>query len=141
LNLIFTPTGDDAEDRRLRRRYEAGELQRIINGVYLEPGAEPADMIIRRNWYRLVGKLVPGAVVTDRSGLETRPVQHAAGGPYVIYVWAGRSRSVIELPGLSINIRKGQGHAEGDIPYMGTYLAGPEQNSSTILLHPERGAA
>jgi len=127
LSLFFTPTGDDAEDRRIRRRYEAGELRRLANGVYLEAEAEPDDMVIRRNWPRLVAKLVPGAVVTDRSGIEARPVQHVQNGPHVIYVSADRSRSVIELPGLSINIRKGPGNVAGDIPYLGTHLAGPER--------------
>ncbi|CDM61352.1 hypothetical protein LPU83_pLPU83c_0790 (plasmid) [Rhizobium favelukesii] len=37
--------------------------------MYLEKGAEPDDMVIRRNWPRLVAKLVPDAVVTNRSGI------------------------------------------------------------------------
>jgi len=127
MTLFFTPTGDDGEDRRIRRRYEANELERIANGVYFEPGAEPKEVVIRRSWQRLVAKLVPNAVVTDRSGIETKPVQHDPEGPHNIYVCADRSRAVIELPGLSINIRKGHGPATGDIPYLGTHLAGRER--------------
>lgn len=81
LSLFCTPTGDVAEDRRIRRRDETGELRRLANGVYLEPGAEPDDMVIRRNWSRPVAKLVPGAVVTDRSSIGARPVQHVQNGP------------------------------------------------------------
>ena len=125
--LYFTSTGDEAEDRRIRRLHEAGSLERLANGVYFKQDGEPKEVELRRNWHRLVAKLVPNAVVTDRSGLETRPVQHTDNGPYNIYVAAPRSRWVFELPGLMIHVRNGAGPATGDIPYMGTYLAGQER--------------
>lgn len=127
MSLIFTPTGDEAEDRRIRRKFEAGELERIANGIYFEAGAEPKEVVIRRNWQRLVAKLVPNAVITDRSGIETKPVQHDPSGSYNIYVSAERSRATIELPGISIHIRKGPGPVQNDIAYLGTHLAGRER--------------
>lgn len=125
--LLFTPTGSEAEDRRIRRLYETGSLERLANGIYYEAGGESKDVEIRRNWQKLVAKLVPDGVVTDRTGIETKPVQYSEEGPYNIYVSAHRSRATIELPGLSIHVRNGPGPMTGDIQYLGTHLAGQER--------------
>lgn len=125
--LYFTPTGDEAEDRRIRRLYEAEKLERLANGIFFKQEGEAKETEIRRNWQRLVAKLVPDGVVTDRSGLEAKPVQHSEDRPHNIYVSAPRSRWTFELPGLSIHVRSGPGPAPGDIPYMGTHLAGQER--------------
>lgn len=125
--LFFTPTGDQAEDRRIRRLHETGHLERIMNGVFFKQGAETKEVELRRNWQRLVAKLVPNGVVTDRSGMEVKPVQYSEGEPFHIYVSAPRSRWTYELPGLSIHVRNGPGPVQGDIPYLGTHLAGQER--------------
>lgn len=125
--LYFTPTGDEAEDRRIRRLHEAGKLERLANGIYFKQEGEVREAEIRRNWQRLVGKLVPGGVVTDRSGLEAKPVRYSEGGVHNVYVAAPRSRWTFDLPGLSIHVRTGPGPAPGDIPYLGTHLAGRER--------------
>jgi hypothetical protein len=125
--IIFTPTGSESEDRRIRRMAESGEITRIVNGIFFKDEGEPRDIEIRRQWYRLVAKLAPGGVVTDRSGIETKPVQHTEMGPYHIYVSAPRSRWSYKLPGLTIHVRSGPGPVEGDIAFMGTHLAGQER--------------
>ena len=125
--LIFTPSGDAAEDRRIRRLHEEGKLERIMSGLYFKQEGEPKEVEIRRSWAKLVARLVPNAVVTDRSGIETKPVQYSEGGPGNIYVSAPRSRGTIALPGLSIHVRSGPGPAAGDIAYLGTHLAGWER--------------
>ena len=66
--LYFTPTRDEAEDRRIRRLHEAGQIERLANGIFFKQEGEPKEAEVRRSWQRLVAKLVPGAVITDRSG-------------------------------------------------------------------------
>jgi hypothetical protein len=127
LSLIFTATGDEAEDRRIRRLHAAGKLERIANGIYRAASGEPVEAELRRCWPRLVAKLVPDGIVTDRTGIETKPVQFTQGGPFNVYVSAMRSRSTIQLPGLSIHVRNGPGPLDGDIQYLGTHLAGQER--------------
>ena len=46
-------------------------------------------------------------------------------GDGLVFVSAPRTRDVITLPGLAIHIRQGIGPIDGDIPYLGTWLAGP----------------
>lgn len=128
-DIIFTGSGDEAFDRKIRREYEAGKLIRIANSVYAEPSSEPVEHIIRRNWFRIAGKLVPGGVATDRTGMDGQPWRDRSSGvpvgDAVVFMSAPRTRDIIKLPGLVINIREGVGHVEGDIPYLGVWLAGP----------------
>lgn len=46
-------------------------------------------------------------------------------GDGYVFMSAPRTRDIITLPGLVINIRQGVGNVDGDIPYLGTWLAGP----------------
>jgi len=125
--IYFTPTGDAAEDKRIWRLHASGQLEKLANGIYYQQEGETREAEIRRNWQRLVVKLVRDAVITDRTAMEVKPVRHSNDGPYNVYVVAPRSRWTFELPGLSIHVRKGHGPANGDIPYLGTYLAGQER--------------
>lgn len=128
-DIIFTASGDEAFDRKIRRDYEAGRLIRIASGIYLEPSPESVENVIRRNWFKIVGKLIPDGVATDRTGMDGQPWRDrsagVATGDAFIFMSAPRTRDTIKLPGLIINIREGVGAVEGDIPYLGTWLAGP----------------
>ena len=45
-DILFTPSGSEATDRKIRRDHEGGKLVRIATGVYVEPGAEPVDLSV-----------------------------------------------------------------------------------------------
>lgn len=125
--LIFTPTGNATNDRRILRMHASGGLVRIREGLYFRYTGEPMETEIRRNWAALVARLVPLGVVSDRTSIETKPVRFSDDGTYHVFVSSPRSRATIRLPGLSIHVRKGAGVADGDIAYMGTHLAGLER--------------
>ncbi|MCV9964330.1 Fic family protein [Pararhizobium sp. BT-229] len=105
----------------------AGTIDRIREGVYFRQAGEPMETEIRRSWATLVARLVPEGVVSDRTSIETKPVRFPGDDTYHVFVSSPRSRATIQLPGLSIHIRKGAGVADGDIAYMGTHLAGLER--------------
>jgi hypothetical protein len=126
-DIFFTGLGDEAQDRKIRRDLAAGKLQRLANGVYADPSSGPVDGTVLRNWPKIVARLVPDGVVTDRSGIEAQPWRDRSGGApkgdAILFMSAPRSRVAIALPGLVINIREGAGPADEDIPYLGTHLA------------------
>lgn len=126
-DIFFTGSGDEAQDRKIRRDYAAGKLQRLTQGVYLEPSGEPIETVALRNWPRIVAHLVPDGVVTDRSAIEAQPWRDrssgVADGNAIIFVSAPRSRTAITMPGLVISVREGIGPTQEDIPYLGTHLA------------------
>jgi hypothetical protein len=126
-DIFFTGLGDEAQDRKIRRDHAAGKLQRLANGVYVDPSSGPAKGVVLRNWPKIVARLVPEGVITDRSGIEAQPWRDRSGsapkGDAILFMSAPRSRAAIALPGLVINIRQGVGPVNGDIPYLGTHLA------------------
>ncbi|MFM2100005.1 MAG: hypothetical protein RLZZ366_1544 [Pseudomonadota bacterium] len=126
-HIFFTGSGDEAQDRKIRRNHAEGKLQRLTQGIYLELAGESIEVMALRNWPKIVAHLVPDSVVTDRSGIEAQPWRDrsngAAAGEAIIFVSAPRSRTTISMPGLVISVREGVGPIQDDIPYLGTYLA------------------
>src|SRR3546814_9790591 len=122
-DIYFTGTGDEAADRKIRRDLAAGKLQRVAQGVYIDPGTETVEGVILRNWTKIAGHLVSDGVVTDRSGIEARPFRDTPDHVPILFMSAPRSRAKIKLPGLEIGIRQGAGPVAEDIPFLGTHLA------------------
>ena len=105
-DLVFT---GDLPRSTITSRMARGELIRLASGVYsTEVGREPDD-IVREHLYEIVGHLIPGAVITDRSARTGAPVEQ------VLYLARpGRTRD-IELPGITVRARPGAGPQEDDI--------------------------
>ena len=69
---------DEAAQRKLQRLAKSEEITRIAKGVYVNaidpvdqlPGTPgPVAQIVRRNWQKILGHLLPGAVVSHLSAL------------------------------------------------------------------------
>ncbi|MBF0307024.1 MAG: Fic family protein [Alphaproteobacteria bacterium] len=125
--VIFTNTGDAAEDRRVRRLAQAGRLRRIVPRVYTDNSRDPLDAIVRRNLWSILGKLFPGSVISARTAALTAPAfgKDAAGNlvpPGFVFL-TGPSRRSLSLPGVEVRIAAGPGPLPGDVPFSGLYLA------------------
>lgn len=102
----------------INKRVGRGELTQLTRGVYTtEVDRDPAEGV-REHLFEIVGRLIPGAVITDRSARIGLPVDG------VLYVARpGRARE-IKLPGLEVRARSGAGALPGDVEYPGgLYLA------------------
>lgn len=97
----------------ISRRVARGELRRLATGVYTSDVASDPSVVTKREWYAIVGGLLPGAVITDRSAPTGGP---ADGVLYLAH--DGRERE-IELPGLTVSARRGAGPLDGDAPLPG----------------------
>jgi hypothetical protein len=136
--VLITRAASAAEARAVQRRARAGELVRIAEGIYLrEKDPELQAAVVRRNWSRILGALVPGSVVSYRSAF--------AGGPSpegVVYLShpTNFNRS-IRLPGLRAVLVKGPGALPGDMPIGRDdlhFASRPRQLLENLT--PERGA-
>jgi Fic/DOC family protein len=111
--VFITRGASGSEARAIQRRAADGELVAIAQGIYVaEKNAKAQAAIVRRNWHRILGALVPGAVVSHRSA-------HAGGitaDNMVILSHPGRYNRKIELPGLTAYIVKGPSNLPGDMP-------------------------
>jgi len=97
-----------------------GKLRKIGPTLYTTNLADTPEAIIRKNAWQIVAFYCPGAVITDRTGIEGRP---AADG--TVFVVSDRSTDV-ELPGLRIRPRKGHGPTADDRLFIGgLHMASP----------------
>jgi Fic/DOC family len=77
------------------RRVAAGVIVPVGPGVWTDELRDPAETVVTRHWAEIVGRLLPGAVISDRTAFDLRPVD---GQLFV----AHPSRKVLRLPGLTI---------------------------------------
>jgi fido (protein-threonine AMPylation protein) len=91
----------------------AKKLRKIAPALYTSNMTDPVEAIIRRNAWQIVALYCPGAIITDRTGIEGRP---AADGS--VFVISERSTDV-ELPGLKIRPRKGAVATDLDRQFIG----------------------
>jgi hypothetical protein len=104
--------GDAASDATLSRATKDGRIRRLARGLYsadLRPGA--AELIARNRW-AIVAKLVPDALIADRSategGMPTRGV---------LTVVSTQRKENLVLPGLVIAPRPGPGPLSDDLDW------------------------
>lgn len=98
----------DLPRQTISDRLHRGELRRLARGVYTSELDLSPDELVRRRWPEIIGRLLPAAVITDRSA----PSGGMVAG-YVYLAHAGRDRTV-ELPGLTALARRGSGPLAGD---------------------------
>lgn len=137
---VFITRGNEsgAESRAIQRRAKEGELARIAEGVYLrekEPAAQKA--VVRRNWFRILGALAPGAVVSYRSayagGITADGVVHLS--------HPTNFNRKITLPGVKAVLVKGSGPLPGDMPLgEGKLYFASRPRQILENLSPERGS-
>ncbi len=105
----------------LQRAVRAGSARKLAGRLYTRNLEEPLEQVARRNWQAIVAHYFPEAVVVDRSAFEAKPAPDGS-----LFLDAGpsyASRRPAVIPGLKLRPRKGAGPIEGDMPYMGIYIA------------------
>ncbi len=100
------------------RAVAGGQLKSLVRPFYSPALEDNPASILRRNVWKVVATLVPGAVISFRTALEARPAEDGS----VFLVSTGRYHR--ELPGLKIRAVAGPGPQETDAPYIdGLHLA------------------
>ena len=126
--VVFAPLHDNTASQRLLRLAKQGKLRPLYRGIYTSNfHSEPAS-IVQRNWSNIVSYLLPGAVLSYRSGFDTTPRNE------VVYVSRETGRRKFELPGLTIHCALGKEHqpiltasrpGAQDVPYLQFYVPSP----------------
>jgi fido (protein-threonine AMPylation protein) len=137
--ILFTQSGNDAEDRRVRRLAEAGQLRQIVPRVYTTNLRDAPAAITRRNVWAILGKLLPGTVISARSAALAAPAyQPGETEPGYVFL-TGPSRRALRLPGIEVRVAAGPGPLTGDTPFSGIYLAStPRQLLENLVPTRER---
>ena len=112
-DLYFAGSLPTSEARKLQRQAEAGTLVRVCKGVYAPPlDADELAALVRRNWARIVGLVVPGGVVSHVSAFRGGVLPS---GELVLSHPASFNRKV-QLPGLVLRVLRGPAFLPGDLP-------------------------
>jgi hypothetical protein len=118
LSEIFRPDDTEWAGRAVRR----GEIRRIARGLYTRNLDEDLDRLVRRLWYDVAALYFPGAVIVDRSAIIAAPAED---GSLFLDVGARpKNPRRVVLPGLVLAPRNGPGRVEGDMPFVGLFVAG-----------------
>ena len=101
-----------AISREVSRAVKAGRLRKLASRLYTKNLDDPPEEIVRRNLWSIVAGYFPGALVADRTALETAP---APDGTVCLVSERGRT---IELPGVVLRPRRGTGPISSDMPFL-----------------------
>ncbi len=102
--VLITRGMPKTEARAIQRKAKDGGLSPLVPGVYLketDPAAQAS--IVRRNWSRILGSMVPGGVVSHRSAQAGGITPDNA----VFISHPTQYNKKIELPGLTAFLVKG----------------------------------
>ena len=96
-----------------------GKIIKIASRIYTSNFNDSPETIIKRNLWEIVGQLVPGALISDRTALELKPTYPDGS----LFITSNRKRD-IQLPGVIIRTRKDHVILPGDNKFMsGLYLS------------------
>lgn len=100
------------------RKIRAGELARVARGIVTDEVSSSVEEVVSSHLYELVGRMMPGAVITDRSARAGSQIVEADDGTKILYVAHPDRRRDLELPGHLVSVRSGPGPIEGDQPFI-----------------------
>ena len=93
---------DVAGSTTLSKAVAQGRIRRLAPRIYTADLASDQSEIVRANPWRILARLLPGAVIVDRSAAEGGRIANG-----VLFVAADTTRKTVSLPGLEIRIRPG----------------------------------
>jgi hypothetical protein len=105
--------GDVASVATLSRAVRDGRIRRLARGLYsADLRGEPAELVARNRW-AIVGRLVPDALIADRSAAE------AGVSTELLTVVSNERKEDLVLPGLVVSPRPGPGPLDDDPGWAG----------------------
>ena len=117
---ILIASSDKKMSAMITRLKKEEKLYRIASRVYTTNLTDTPENIVRRNLYKIIGQLYPGALISLRSAFELRP--SADGHFYLTYAYTKN----ISLPGITLHLVAGPKPIEKDIPYLdGLFISNP----------------
>ncbi len=133
LRLQEIIVGSKDKSKEISKLEKAGLIKKIAPRLYTSNLADAPEIIIRRNWYRILSELYPGAFLSHRSAIERMPTK--SGHIYLTYSYTDN----IELPGLIIHFLKGHEAIADDELFFGNLKVSGLARSYLENLQSSRG--
>lgn len=120
LQDIIYGSADPVESARISKLQNQRKIKKIAPRLYTGKLHEPAEVLIRRHIYEILGRQYPDAVLSHRSALEYKPTDN--GSLFLTYSYTKK----IILPGITIRFLEGPGPMAGDSKFIGElYVSQP----------------
>lgn len=110
--IIFS-SSDVKISKQISKLQKSGKIKKIAARIYTSNLIDPAEDIIKRNLFIILGKLYPGALLSHRSAFEFQPTKTAH-----IYITYSYTKNV-QLPGVTLCFLEGSKPIDGDNPISG----------------------
>ena len=111
IDEIIFGSSDKAVSQQISRMEKAGRIKKIAPRLYTSNLTEPPEVVVKRNWYKIIAHQYPGALLSHRSALEYKPTM--SGEIFITYKYTKN----IALPGITIRSLKGKGPVNGDASF------------------------
>jgi hypothetical protein len=109
-----------ATSKAISRAVEAKKLRLLGSRLYTSHMREDAAELVKRKIWDIVPLLVPNALIVDRTAMERKPATD--GSVFLV----GDTNREIELPGITLKMRKGLSLSAHDQPMrLGLYISSP----------------
>lgn len=105
---VLFGSSDQALSYKIARDEKAGIIKKIAPRIYTSNLNEQPEVLIKRNWYKILSHHFPGAIVSHRSAFEFK--SSVAGEVFITYKYTKN----IEFPGMVVRSLKGNGPINGD---------------------------
>ena len=98
---------------QISKLLKSGVIRKIAPRVYSSNLVEPAEGIIRRNLFQILGNLYPETILSHRSAFEFQPTKTGQ-----LFLTTSYTKKV-RLPGVSLHFLEGPAPMEGDNKFSG----------------------
>ena len=133
LRLQEIITGSKEKSIEIGKLEKDGLIKKIAPRLYTSNLSESAEIIVRRNWYRILSELYPSAFLSHRSALERMPTKK--GHIYLTHTYT----DITELPGITIHFLKGHAPITDDELFFGNLKASGLARAYMENLQSSRG--
>lgn len=103
LQEIIFSSSNTGLSRKIAGLEKEGRLRKLAPRIYTPNLEEPAEDLIRRNIFKIIGRLYPDIVLSHRSAFEYKPT--VSGNLFLTSTYMRK----VELPGITLNIMPGPG--------------------------------
>jgi hypothetical protein len=114
--IQITTKADEAANRQIRRRAEAGELKKIVERVYTSNLHDDLAAVVKRNVWYVLPHLFPNTVMTSRTGAKVGVYQPEKEGKSYVFLTGLYSTRTVNLPGMEVRLIRGPSALPGDTP-------------------------
>ena len=132
LQEIIFSSSDPRISKQISKLERNGKIRKIAQRVYSSNLTDPPEEIIRRNLFRVLGRLYPGAMLSHRSAFEFEPTKEGQ-----IFLTYSYTKKVL-LAGIIIRFLEGHEALPGDNQISGGLYASQRARAFLENLQPSR---